>query len=89
MGMQDFPEVTMAPDTFGLPEYKVSEMSGEIAGCGHDVRLVFGAKRFGQLNWLYTVVCSPEDLIKLAHRCEELAIEAHSIASLMERRRGH
>jgi len=90
MGMPNFPEVAIAPDTFGLPEYKVSEMSGEIEGNGHDVRLVFGAKRFGQLNWLYTVVCSPADLIELSQQCEALAVEAIRMSAVTERRRtGH
>jgi hypothetical protein len=88
MAMVEFP--VEAPDTFGLPEYKVSEMRGEIEANGHDVRLVFGTKRFQQLNWLYTVVCSPDDLIQLSRQCEALAIEAMRISTLMERRRaGH
>lgn len=88
MGMLEF--AAEAPDTFGLPEYKVSEMRGEIEANGHDVRLVFGTKRFQQLNWLYTVVCSPEDLIQLSRECEALAIEAIRVSSIVERRRvGH
>jgi hypothetical protein len=79
-----------APDTFGLPEYKVSEMRGEIEGNGHDVRLLFGAKRFQQLNWFYTVVCSPEDLMRLSRECEALAVEAFNLSQMMGRRRaGH
>jgi hypothetical protein len=78
--------VETAPDTFGLPEYKVSEMRAEIDANGHDVRLVFGAMRFQQLNWLYTVVCSPEDLMRLSRQCEALAIEAMQISKRMERR---
>lgn len=85
MGMMEFVE---APDTFGLPEYKVSEMRGEIEANGHDVRLVFGTKRFQQLNWLYTVVCSPEDLMQLSRQCEALAIEAIQISKRLERRYG-
>jgi hypothetical protein len=47
MGILEF--AVEAPDTFGLPEYKISEMRGEIEANGHDVRMVFGAKRFQQL----------------------------------------
>jgi hypothetical protein len=75
-----------APDTFGLPEYKVSEMRAEIEANGHDVRCVFGSKRFGQINWLYTVICSPDDLMRLSRQCEALAIEAMQISRAMDRR---
>jgi len=75
-----------APDTFGLPEYKVTEMRAEIDANGHDVRMVFGTKRFQQLNWLYTVVCSPDDLMRLSRQCEALAIEAMQLSKAMERR---
>lgn len=88
MGMLEFPAESL--DTFGLQEFKVSEMRGEIEGNGHDVRMVFGSKRFGQLNWLYTVVCSPDDLMRLSRQCEALAIEAMQISNRLERRRaGH
>lgn len=88
MGRLEFAD--SAPDTFGLPEYKVSDMLGEIVGNGHDVRLIFGAKRFSQPTWLYTVVCSPDDLVQLARQCEALAIEAIQLSEIMERRRkGH
>ena len=85
-------EVTdVVPDTFGLPEYKVSEMRGEIEAGGHDVRLLFGTKRFQQLNWLYTVVCSPQDLMRLSRECEALAVEAFNMSQIVDRRRaaGH
>jgi hypothetical protein len=84
MAMLEFP--AEVPDTYGLPEYKVSEMRGEIEANGHDVRLLFGAKRFKQMNWLYTVVCSPDDLMRLSRQCEALAIEAMQISRAMERR---
>lgn len=86
MATLEFP--AEAPDTFGLPEYKVSEMCAEIEANGHDVRMVFGSKRFGHLNWLYTVVCSPEDLIQLARQCEALAIEAIQMSKRLEQRYG-
>jgi hypothetical protein len=85
MAMLEFP--AESPDTFGLPEFKVSEMRGEIEGNGHDVRMVFGSRRFGQLNWLYTVVCSPDDLMMLSRQCEALAIEAVRMSVLAEQRR--
>jgi hypothetical protein len=88
MGILEF--AAEAPDTYGLPEYKISEMHGEIEANGHDVRLVFGTKRFQQLIWHYTVVCSPDDLMRLSRECEALADEAIRMSGTVERRRaGH
>jgi hypothetical protein len=62
-------------------------MMAEIDGDGHDVRAVFGSMRFGQINWLYTVICSPEDLILLAQECERIAEEAFSLRAAIRERR--
>lgn len=70
-----------AVDTYGLPEYHVTEMRTEIDG--RDVRMVFGAKRFGQIQWLYTVVVSPEKLMSLTRECQSVAEEASNINRLM------
>lgn len=85
MGMQEARET--AVDTFGLPEYVVTKIQGEISEAGHDVRLICGATRFGQVNWLYTVVSSPEDLLMFARYCEGLALEAFNLRELMGKRR--
>ncbi len=85
MGIQEVPETT--PDTYGLPEYVVTKMFGEIDTSGHDIRLICGATRFGQLSWLYTVVTSPEDLLLFSRYCENLALEAFNIRELMGRKR--
>lgn len=66
MGIQE-----TAPDTYGLPEYKISEMRIEIDG--HDLRMVFGAKRFGQVQWFYTAVIEPERLMRLCREAAALA----------------
>jgi hypothetical protein len=79
MAILEMPE--SAPDTYGLPEYHVSEMRTEIDG--RDIRMVFGAKRFGQIQWLYTVVISPEKLFTLTQECQSIAEEAFSLARLM------
>lgn len=83
MGMLECPD--LAPDTHGLPEYRVSEMRTEIDGS--DVRMVFGTKRFGQIEWLYTVVVSPEKLMALCQNCQSIAEEAFNLSQLMGRRR--
>jgi hypothetical protein len=70
-----------APDTYGLPEYHVTEMRTEIDG--RDVRLAFGHKRFGQVQWLYTVVISPERLMTLTRDCQSVAEEAFNISQIM------
>ena len=70
-----------APDVFGIPEYKVSTMRSEAAG--PDVRLAFGDKRFGQIQWHYTVIMSPSDLLMLARQCEVIALEAINHRELM------
>lgn len=84
----EMPEVReQTVDTFGLPEYVVTKIHGEIGGSGHDVRLVCGATRFGQINWLYTVVSSPEDLLMFSRYCENLALEAFNMRELMGKKR--
>lgn len=85
MGMQETPAATV--DTFGLPEYVVTKIQGEIDQTGHDIRLICGATRFGQINWLYTVVSSPEDLLLFSRYCENLALEAFNLRELMGRKR--
>jgi hypothetical protein len=86
MAMLEFP--AEVPDTHGLPEYRVSEMRTEIDGA--DVRMVFGTKRFGQIEWLYTVVVSPEKLMAFTEHCNSIAEEAYNLMQLMGRRRpGH
>jgi len=87
MGILEMP--ADAPDTYGIPEYHVSEVRTEIDGT--DVRMVFGTKRFGQTQWLYTVVVNPERLLALCHYCQSAAEEAFNLAQMMDRRRraGH
>jgi hypothetical protein len=57
---------------------------------GTDVRMVFGTKRFGQTEWLYSVVVSPVILMRLCQHCTIVAEEAFNLSQLMvDRRRGH
>lgn len=77
-----------APDAMGLPEYRVTEMYTEIDG--NDIRMAFGTKRFGHVEWLYTVVVSPEKLLKFCHHCEMVALEVFNMKKMaIERDRGH
>jgi hypothetical protein len=87
MEIQDMPQE--APDTYGLPEYcHLTEMRSEIDG--RDIRMVFGHRRFGQIQWLYTVVVSPEATMKLCRECMAVAEEAFNLTQMMDRRRsGH
>jgi hypothetical protein len=88
VGMREDPgEAT--PDTHGLPEYKVTKIQGEIDAEGHDIRLICGADRFKQLNWLYTVVCSPDDLLRFSRYCEDLALEAMNRAAVGASKNAH
>lgn len=79
MGIMEFP--AEAPDTFGLPEYRATEMRSEFDG--RDIRLVFGAKRFGQIQWLYTVTFSPQRLLSIAHQCEAAAVRAINLETML------
>jgi hypothetical protein len=79
MAVLEFP--ADAPDTYGLPEYHVTEMRTEIDG--RDIRMVFGAKRFGQIQWLYTVVISPERLMTLTSECRSVAEQAFNLSQFL------
>lgn len=85
MGMQEMTGPIV--DTYGLPEYVVTKIHGETGANGHDIRLVCGAMRFGQINWLYTVVSSPEDLLTFSRYCENLALEAFNMREMMGKKR--
>jgi len=46
--------MTTLPDTFGLPEYFVSNIATEADG--PNVRIVCGVNRGGQVHWLFSYV---------------------------------
>jgi hypothetical protein len=85
MGMAETTEAVV--DTYGLPDYKVTKLLGEIDQDGHDIRLICGHTRFRQLTWLYTVTLSPEDLLAFSRYCERLALEAFNLRELLGKRR--
>ena len=85
MELRETPEAIV--DTYGLPDYRVTKLLGEIEADGHDIRLICGQTRFKQLNWLYTVTLSPEDLLIFSRYCESLALEAFNMREMNGRKR--
>ena len=71
------------PDTYGLPEYLVSNIATEIDG--PNVRIVCGVRRGGQTHWLFSVVTRADQLIQIARECEGVAEEAFNLNELMRR----
>ena len=75
------------PDTYGLPEYFISEVVTEIDG--PNVRMVCGVRRGGQVHWLYSCIMPAELLIIGSRQCREAAEQAFNIVQLMDRRQSH
>jgi hypothetical protein len=74
------------PDTFGLTEYFVSDIATEIDG--PNVRVICGAKRGGQVHWLYSVVMRSDRLAAACQQLTEIASDARALANLAAGR-GH
>jgi hypothetical protein len=72
---------TEIPDTFGLPEYFVSEIVTEIDG--PNVRMVCGVRRGGQKHWLYSAVMRADQLIYASRMCTNTAEEAFNLLEMM------
>jgi hypothetical protein len=85
MGMHR--EVPAAPDTYGLPEYFISDVVTEIDG--PNVRVTCGVRRGGQVHWLYSAVMRADLLMAATRQCNEAAIEAFNIQQMMDRRSAH
>jgi hypothetical protein len=85
MGISEAP--VEAPDTYGIPEYRVSEM--RIETDGHDVRMVLGTKRFGQIYWLYTVVIHPENLLRFSRECGSVSERMVNLEQIIAGRTAH
>lgn len=66
-------EVPVAVDTYGLPEYQVSEIMYETEG--DRVRMLCGIRRFGQITWLYTAVMQSDLLMVNSRKCHDIARE--------------
>lgn len=87
MGIEGWETPEAVVDTYGLPDYRVTKLLGEIEADGHDIRLICGQTRFKQLTWLYTVTLSPEDLLIFSRYCERLALEAFNLRELTGKKR--
>lgn len=85
MGIQR--EAPSAPDTFGLPEFFVTDIQTEIDG--PNVRIICGVKRGGRVHWLYSAVMPADRVMVGAQLCNDAAIEAFSLQQMMDRRKGH
>lgn len=85
MGMHE--ETQSAPDTFGLPEYFVTDVVTEI--CGSNVRIICGARRGGQVQWLYSVIMPADRLIISAQECKNAGDESYNLLRMMDRRVAH
>jgi hypothetical protein len=75
------------PDTYGLPEYLISEVVTEIDG--PNVRMVCGIRRGGTIHWLYSCVMRADLLIGHGRNVTGAAEEAFNLAQMMDRRKGH
>jgi hypothetical protein len=71
------------PDTYGLPEYFISEVVAEIDG--PNVRLVCGVRRGGVIHWLYSSVMRADRLILHSRMATAAACEAFTLQQITDR----
>jgi hypothetical protein len=83
--VQDRPNTL--PDTFGLPEFFISDVVTEIDG--PNVRMVCGIRRGGTVHWLYSCVMRADLLIAGSRQVNAAAQEAFNLSQMMDRRRDH
>jgi len=74
------------PDTYGLPEYLISNVVTEIDG--PNVRMICGIRRGGRIDWLYSCVMRADQLIGVSRDCNTAALEAFNLGE-MTVGRGH
>jgi hypothetical protein len=75
------------PDTFGIPEYFISDVVTEIDG--PNVRMICGIRRGGTIHWLYSCVMRADLLVQRNREVREAAEEAFNLQQMMDRRKGH
>lgn len=85
MGMQS--EAPSAPDTFGLPEFFVTDIFTEITGS--NVRIVCGVRRSGTVHWLYSAVMPADMLLAASTQCREAALQTFNVRNLLESHGAH
>lgn len=69
------------PDTFGLPEYFITDVVTEIDGT--NVRIICGVRRGGVVHWLYSSVMPADRLMFGARLCNLAALEACDLQMMM------
>ncbi len=84
MGMKEAPN---APDTFGLPEFFVTDVFTEITGS--NIRIICGVRRGGIVHWLYSAVMPADMALGASVQCRDAAEEAFSLQFMMERHGAH
>lgn len=72
MGCKDTERI--GPDVSGLPEFYVTDVIAEVAG--PNIRMIFGAKRRGEINWIFSMVMPADMVIVGAKACNDAAIQA-------------
>lgn len=85
MGMQE--EAPLAPDTYGLEEYFVTDIFTEVMG--GNVRLICGARHGKHIQWRYTVILPAEHLARIGMECQQAAEQAFFIQQLIGQHRTH
>jgi hypothetical protein len=75
------------PDTYGLPEYFISDVATEIDG--PNIRVICGSRRGGHVHWLYSCVMRADLLVIAARQVEKAACEAFTLQQLMGHAKGH
>lgn len=83
MGAMEMP--ARLPDTFGLPEYFISDVVTEIDG--PNVRMVCGIKRGGTIHWLFSCVMRADLLIGESQHVNKAAEEAFNLQQMMDGKR--
>lgn len=67
----------VAPDTYGLPEFYVTDIQTEIDGT--NVRMFCGVRRGGIVHWLYSAIMPAELLLSNSKECRTAAEQAFNL----------
>lgn len=80
-------EAPLAPDTFGLEEYFVTDIRTEVMGA--NVRVICGSRHSGEIHWRYSVVMPAEKLMLAAGQLYQASEEALNLMQMMDHRKAH
>jgi hypothetical protein len=87
VAMGKFEEAESIPDTYGLPEFFVTDIQAEVMGS--NVRLTCGSRQGRSVQWRYTVILPAEQLMRIGRQCTQAAEEALNLMQMMDRQKGH